>query len=178
MKQSRIPPVAIPLLLAGWLGVSVSAVAQVELVNAQLKGFAETPAVSTAASGKFMASVNAEAATIEFTLTYRRLEAPVTQAHIHFGQEDVAGGISVWLCSNLPSPPTPAGFNRPCPQTATADAPVSGTVTAADVVGPTGQGIAPGEFDELIRALRKEVTYVNVHSEKFPAGEIRGQIDD
>lgn len=178
MKQSRIAPVAATLCFAGLLGVSVSAMAQVELVKAQLKGFAETPAVSTAASGKFMANVDEEAGTIEFTLTYRDLEAPVTQAHIHFGQEDVAGGISVWLCSNLPSPPTPAGFNRPCPQTATPEAPVSGTAMAADVVGPTGQGIDPGEIDELLRALRKEVTYVNVHSQKFPTGEIRGQIDD
>jgi len=46
------------------------------------------------------------------------------------------------------------------------------------VVGPAGQGIAPGELDEFIRAIRAGVTYVNVHSTKFPSGEIRGQIND
>jgi hypothetical protein len=46
----------------------------------------------------------------------------------------------------------------------------------ADVVGPTGQGIAPGEFAELVRAMRNGATYVNVHSTMFPKGEIRGNI--
>jgi hypothetical protein len=53
---------------------------------------------------------------------------------------------------------------------------VSGTVVAADVIGPAGQGIAPGEFAELLRAIRKGVTYVNVHSATQPGGEIRAQM--
>jgi hypothetical protein len=43
-------------------------------------------------------------------------------------------------------------------------------------VGPAGQGIAAGEFDELVRAIKAGVTYANVHSEMFPGGEIRGQL--
>ena len=46
----------------------------------------------------------------------------------------------------------------------------------AELVGPAGQGIAAGEFDELIRAIKSRSTYVNVHSDAFPGGEIRGQI--
>jgi len=44
------------------------------------------------------------------------------------------------------------------------------------------QGIAAGEFAELVRALRVGMTYANVHSAgtgvptNFAAGEIRGQI--
>jgi hypothetical protein len=53
---------------------------------------------------------------------------------------------------------------------------VTGTLTPANVVGPTGQGIAAGEFAEVIRAIRKGSAYANVHSTKFPGGEIRGQI--
>ena len=45
------------------------------------------------------------------------------------------------------------------------------------MIGPANQGIAAGEFDELVRAIRAGVTYANVHSEKFPGGEIRGQIE-
>jgi len=55
---------------------------------------------------------------------------------------------------------------------------VTGTVTATDVIGPAAQGIAPGEFAEALRALRAGMTYANVHSTKFPGGEIRGQIKD
>jgi CHRD domain len=53
---------------------------------------------------------------------------------------------------------------------------VTGTVVAADVVGPAGQGIAPGEFGELVRAMKAGLTYSNVHTQSFAAGEIRGQI--
>ena len=46
------------------------------------------------------------------------------------------------------------------------------------MVGPAGQGIDAGELDELLDALKSGVTYANVHSTKFPAGEVRAQIDD
>jgi hypothetical protein len=49
-------------------------------------------------------------------------------------------------------------------------------VTAADVIGPNGQGIAPGEFSKVLEAIHSGVAYVNLHSTKFPAGEIRGQV--
>jgi hypothetical protein len=52
---------------------------------------------------------------------------------------------------------------------------VTGTIVAADVVGPTAQGIDPGDFDSLVRAIRQGATYSNVHTAKFPSGEIRGQ---
>jgi hypothetical protein len=53
---------------------------------------------------------------------------------------------------------------------------VSRTVSAADVIGPAGQGIDAGEFEEVLIALRSGVTYANVHSARNPGGEIRGQI--
>jgi CHRD domain-containing protein len=53
---------------------------------------------------------------------------------------------------------------------------VSGSIVASDVVGPAGQGIAPGEFSELVRAMKGGLTYSNVHTQTFGSGEIRGQI--
>jgi hypothetical protein len=46
------------------------------------------------------------------------------------------------------------------------------------VIGPDAQGIAPGEFAELVRAMRAGVTYANVHTTTHGGGEIRGQITD
>jgi hypothetical protein len=53
---------------------------------------------------------------------------------------------------------------------------VTGTITAANIIGPAEQGIAPGEFAEAVAAIRAGVAYVNVHSTKLPNGEIRGQL--
>jgi CHRD domain-containing protein len=123
--------------------------------------------------------VNVEVArdgeSFRFVLRYRNLGSPVTQSHIHLGQKSVTGGVSVFFCTNLGN--GPAG-TQACPQPAPGEyAEVTGIRTAADVVGPAAQGIAPGEFAELVRALRAGVTYANVHSTQFPTGEIRGQFD-
>ena len=98
----------------------------------------------------------------------------MTQAHIHFGQRSVNGGISAWLCGTE-ALPGPTGTPR-CPGARSGT--ISDTIVAADVIGPTGQGIAPLEFAELIAAIRAGRTYANVHSSKFGGGEVRGQIND
>ncbi|MCI0402909.1 MAG: CHRD domain-containing protein [Acidobacteria bacterium] len=139
-------------------------------LKATLQPFEEVPSVSSVAGGEFRAKISGDESAIEYELSYAGLEGTVTQAHIHFGQMGVNGGISVWLCGTA-ALPGPAG-TPPCPQAGT----VSRTVTAADVIGPAGQGIAAMEFAELVEALRSGVAYANVHSTKFPGGEIRGQI--
>ena len=122
--------------------------------------------VSSVATGSFEATIDDDASEIDFTLTFADLEAPVLFAHIHFGQRSVNGGVAAFLCGG--------GSKPACPQSGT----VTGTIVPADVVGPAGQGIAAGEFDELVAAIRAGRTYANVHSTKFPPGEIRGQIND
>lgn len=136
--------------------------------RARLSGFQEVLPLSTTGSGKFEATLSPSSFTYE--LSYSGLDGSVTQSHIHFGQKGVNGGISVFLCSNLGN--GPAG-TQACP---TPGGTISGTVTAANVIGPTGQNISAGQFDALIRAMRSGTTYANVHSTKFPGGEIRGQI--
>jgi hypothetical protein len=140
----------------------------------QLIGYAETPAVSSAGTGTFTARLDEDARTIEYTESYSALEGSVAQSHIHFGQRSLTGGISVFLCTNLGN--APAGTTvQACPA---APATISGTIRPADVTGPAGQGIAAGEFDELVAAIRSGNTYVNVHSSKFPGGEIRAPLVD
>ncbi len=162
----------VTMLLAA-VGVAVATGGRA--VHEQLTGYEEVPAVSTPANGEFRATINRLSETIEWELSYRGFETDVTQAHIHFGQEAVNGGISVWLCGN-PNPPAinpPPGTER-CPLR---EGTVTGVAERDDVVGPTGQGIAAGEFEELLSALAAERTYANVHSVARGPGEIRGQID-
>jgi len=54
---------------------------------------------------------------------------------------------------------------------------VTGTIAASDVIGPVPQGVGPGDFDKLVQAIEAGEAYVNVHSSRFPDGEIRGQIE-
>ena|SRR5687768_14359367 len=146
--------------------------AQSNEFTARLAGTKEVPAISTVARGEFRAYVASDG-TLHYLLRYSRLEGAVTQAHVHLGQPGVNGGIALWLCSNLASPPTPAGVPA-CPPS---PAQVTGILTAANVVGPAAQGIAPGELAEAIRAMRNGVTYANVHTDTFPGGEIRSKVD-
>jgi hypothetical protein len=142
-------------------------------IRERLSGYEEDPLVlSTPANGEFTASVDRAAEEIEYRLSYRGFETDVLQAHIHFGGRHQSGGISVFLCSNLGN--GPAG-TQSCP---VREGTVTGTLRPADVIGPTGQGITTGEFAELVGAIRAGVTYANVHSTRFPGGEIRAQLND
>jgi hypothetical protein len=160
---------AIALLSVGSYAVAGSE--KQSLKADELVGYQENPDISTIASGTFELTIDDDARTLTYALSYGDLEGTVQQAHIHFGKRAINGGITVFLCSNLGNGPagTPA-----CPQSGT----VSRTVAAADVLAPGTQGIEAMNFDELAAALRAGHTYANVHSSKWPTGEIRAQIND
>jgi hypothetical protein len=143
-------------------------------MSGYLEGAPGGPA-SSVATGNFEATIDDEAREIHFTLSYSGLEGEVRQGHIHFGQRSVNGGISIWLCETAANPRPVGTPDVPdCPQQGT----VEFTVGADHVIGPAGQGIAAGEFEEIVAAIRAGRAYANVHSSKFPAGEIRAQIND
>jgi CHRD domain len=148
------------------------AVARDDVVFVPLRSYQEVPAVSSAARGFFKARIREGAGTIAYELSYEGLQGDIRQAHIHFGQRSVNGGISVYLCQTATNP-DPTGLAPVC---GASPATVTGTLTAANVIGPAGQGIAASEFAELVRAIRAGVAYINVHSSAFPGGEIRGQM--
>jgi len=141
----------------------------------RLNPFQEVPSVSSVAKGEFRLRISRDGQSMDYELSYSGLEGAVRQAHIHLGQKHVNGGISVFLCQTAANNPDPTGLAPECPQAGT----VSGTLTAknmANLAPIVGQGIAPGEIEELVKAIRAGVTYANVHSTKFPGGELRAQI--
>jgi hypothetical protein len=138
--------------------------------SARLVGYQEVPAVSTVAKGAFRAWVNTADNTITWKLTYDGLEGDVAQAHVHFGQLSVNGGISFFLCTNLGNGPV---GTQTCP---VGPAELTGVITPDLVIGPAGTGIEPGAFAEIAAAIRNGTAYANVHSSKWPGGEIRGQL--
>jgi CHRD domain-containing protein len=132
------------------------------------------PVVISNARGDFRAKINWDAHTIEYELSYSGLEGLVTQSHIHIGQPFAAGGISIWFCANNPPITTAPAGTQACPDS---PATITGTITAADVVGPTTQAVPAGSFADAVRAIRSDNAYANVHSTSAPRGEIRGQIE-
>jgi hypothetical protein len=137
--------------------------------RARLNGANEVPYNVTAARGEFRATIDEQAKTITYTLTYQNLEgASTSAAHIHIGQRFASGGVSAFLCG----PPT-ASDKPTCPHPS---GEVSGVIDAADVIGPIAQAVPAGAFDDLVHAMRAGAAYVNVHTNTSAPGEIRGQI--
>jgi hypothetical protein len=129
-----------------------------------LNGFNETPSINTEGTAQLRLTLNADS--IAFTLTYQHLSAAPAVAHIHFGQARTAGAPMFFFCGRAggtPCPSTPSGM-------------ISGTITAADVVGPAGQGIKAGDLASVMRAIRAGAAYANMHTANFGNGEIRGQL--
>jgi hypothetical protein len=137
-----------------------------------MNGFQENPSIVTAGTGTLELRINDDTQTIDFVLTYTNLEGgPATAAHIHIASRGVNGGVSGWLCGGGGQPPCP-------PDGPGVTATLTGVITAANVTGPVNQGVAPGQIDRLIHAIRVGHTYANVHNARYPGGEIRGQIND
>jgi hypothetical protein len=134
--------------------------------RANLDGYQEVVgpgSISTIGHGTLRLRVESDR--IHFRLRYFDMENPVTQAHIHFAQRHVGGGVIAFLCGG--------GGQPPC---TSPNGDISGVITSAQIIGPTAQGIEPGSFAEAVRAIRAGATYANVHSSRWTNGEIRGQI--
>ncbi len=144
-----------------------------EIFAANLFGSEEVPSISTVGRGFFLGTLSDDGTRLDYTIVYLNLESPISQSHIHIGQKGVGGNIVLYLCATTQ---TPAGVPLPpqC-QTGTSGS-VSGSLTAANVFPQATQGIAAGEFAEVIRAIRGGIAYANVHTSTFTGGEIRGQI--
>jgi len=141
------------------------------ILSAELRGAEEPPSVSTLGNGIFMAQLNNDGTALEYELRYSDLQGSVLQAHIHLGQKGVNGGIAAFLCTNLGN--GPAGTPT-CPGPNSGM--VTGSISATQIIGPSGQGLTAGEFEEFLRRIDENVTYANVHSSMWTGGEIRGQI--
>lgn len=135
-------------------------------LRGQLNGYQETTgpgSISTTGRGRIELRIRDDG--IHYRLRYSNIEGgTVTQAHIHFAQRHVAGGIIAFLCG---------GSEAAC---TTPNGDISGVITTAEILGPNGQGIEPGSMAEAVRAIRAGATYANVHTTRWPQGEIRGQI--
>jgi hypothetical protein len=138
--------------------------------DTKLTGWDEVPTQVRPGEGRFHARVVSVAGepAIEYVLRYSGLEGDAAQAHIHVGDSHENGGVAAFLCGPQASSDKPA-----CPPRA---GEVRGVIDRADVVGPAGQGVAAGEIQDLIRAMKRGEAYVNLHTSVATGGELRGDL--
>ena len=145
--------------------------------SAKLSTFNEVPPKGTGATGTFRARLSEDGTTLNWTFTWSGLTGPPLFAHIHFGQRGVNANVMTFFCGG----PKGSAVNpqKPdCPQTTSGS--ITGSTTAADIValnsGTTDQGLDANDFATFLRAIRSGDGYCNMHTVRFPGGEIRGQI--
>ena len=191
MKMLWIAPVAV----VGFIGFSMAGDTRAgderpTICGAALDGFGQVPPVITTGMATFKVRINHNG-TITYKLSYSKLTGAglVRFTDVHFGQEQNTGGILFFMCSNVPTapsqgvPPTAPGVpgmvnvpmgTQTCPASKTT---LTGTIKPADIVGAPVQGIAAGDLAAVVEALGSGLTYGQVHTELFTAGEVRGQIE-
>lgn len=145
-------------------------------------------AIFSTGRGQLSLKINKQNDEIDYELTYSFPDAALTavvgtqfvnQAHLHFGQKHTTGGINVWLCQSADSP-APDAVTASTPTCPSPSGTVTGTIRPAQVLALSGQGFPAGEdgFDALLEAIRSNAIYGNVHTDRFPSGEVRGQVGD
>ena len=155
-----------------------------QVIHAHCDGYQVVSSQSSGGTATFRARVDRVSKTIEYQLNYKNLEGDIIQSHIHFSRPGSNGGIVLFLCTNAGNTPASATPAPLCP--GTREGTVTGTLHAGDVVyipfgnqfppPPGTQGISPGDFDNVARAIDAGATYVVVHTQAAPTGELRGQI--
>ena len=136
---------------------------QTERFSASLAGANEVPPINSAGTAAFEMTISD---TITFSLTFSGLSSNLVVSHLHFAPTKVAGGVMIFLCG---------GGNQPACPAATSGT-ITGTITAANVTGPSAQGITAGDLTSALEAVRDGLSYANMHTTTFPGGEIRGNV--
>ena len=150
------------LAIAGAFTLLFSAQAQAQVLTftANLSGSNEAPVVpATGAGGTATVTLDMTADTVSWVVDVFNLPTGNTAAHIHVGGPGVSGPVVINFTVS-------AGISN--------DFRISGTARASDLVARAAQGV--NSWDDLEQAMVLGQTYVNVHTQANPGGEIRGQL--
>lgn len=147
------------LALMAWLATTAEAQQQVT-VRAMLSGGNEVPGVSTGAHGVATVTVDRTAGRVDYQIDIFNLPTGIVGAHIHVGPAGVNGPIIL---------------NFPIATVGQSGAfQMKGSLSSSELVPRDASGIRT--FDDAAYAIASGATYVNVHSQTFQGGEMRGQL--
>lgn len=153
---------SITAAIAGVLVTTISSISTAYANHefaANLTGLEEVPPVDTQATGHaVLVPISPSNQTIQYFVNVTGIQG-ATQGHIHSGAQGENGAIIVTL------------FKFDSPQNTVFE---KGNITANNLEGPLQGKTIP----DLIAAMKNGSTYVNVHTEQNPEGEVRGQLVD
>jgi hypothetical protein len=145
--------------------------------SSRLSSFNEVPSKAIGSHGTFSATLSEDGTTLNWTLTWTGLTGAPLFSHIHFAQAGVSSSVMTFLCggpvgnADIPAKPD-------CPQSTSGS--ITGTTNAGDIIalnsGTSDLGLDLHDFATFLRALRAGDGYANMHTTRFPGGEIRGQL--
>ncbi len=127
--------------------------------EAKLSGTEVVPAVETKTTGEADFKLSKDGKELTYILKLKDIEN-VTAAHIHTGMMGANGG------------PVAGLFAGPKKEGKFSGELAKGTITDKSLVGP----LAGKTVGDLIEMIKGGGAYVNVHTDKYPDGEVRGQI--
>lgn len=150
------------MVLVAGLGVTATtAGAQQQVtVRGMLGGNNEVPGVSTGAHGVATVTVDRAAGRVDYQIDIFNLPTGIVGAHIHVGAEGVNGPII---------------FGFPIPAVGQSGAfQLKGSLSSSELEPRPTSGIRT--FDDAAFAIASGTAYVNVHTQTFLGGEMRGQL--
>ena len=119
----------------------------------------EVHEVQSQAQCQALFKLKEDGAGLEYKLLASNIEF-VTQAHIHMAPAGLNGPVVTFLFGFVAEGVSPNGLLA------------QGIITDADLIGP----LAGMTIYDLLDAMDAGNTYVNVHTQAYPPGEVRGQI--
>jgi hypothetical protein len=138
--------------------------------TAILDGASENPPNASTGSGFATVTYDDVLQTLRVQVSFFDLVSPTTVAHIHCcvaAPSNVGVAVTPVTFPGFPVGVTSGTYDN------TFNLTLSATYTAAFVSNFGGGTVAGAEL-ALVQGMTNGLAYVNVHSEQFPAGEIRG----
>jgi len=166
MKPTTMLPV---LMLAAF--ASVPASAHTVQYSAPLSGAAEAPPNASAGTGTVLVTVDLDLARMRVETSFGGLSGNTTNSHIHCCTA-VAGTGTAGVATPLPTfPGFPAGVTAGTYDN-TFDLTLASSYNPAFVTS-NGDTVS-GAMNALLAGLDAGKAYLNIHTNLFPSGEIRG----
>ncbi len=155
MKKRFVLPLVSLLAVTGFAG-SVFAAHEGQEFMAEMTPDQETTVVESDATGDAHVKFNDDGTSLEFIVNASGLDNTLA-GHFHSGAAGADGPVEMVLFNNE----EPVDYDGEV---------ATGTLTEADLAGDMS-------WEEFTKAMVAGDIYVNLHTEQYPNGEIRGQVE-